>query len=217
MATGPMSVPGAGARLRATMVATTEVERPVATEEDTALVARAHAGDGNAAEALLVRHELAVHRACAHLLPRGEDVEGAVQETFVRALRSLAGYSGAGSFAGWLASIAVNLCRDRLRRHRLVPFVALESDDEQRGPLAVLASPEPSPERVAMARQAVARVRSAVERLPDRQREVFTLRFYAGLDLAAIAEALAVDVGTVKTHLHRALQRVREAAEEAMP
>jgi len=180
-------------------------------------VARAHAGDGNAAEALLVRHELAVHRACAHLLPRGEDVEGAVQETFVRALRSLAGYSGAGSFAGWLASIAVNLCRDRLRRHRLVPFVALESDDEQRGPLAVLASPEPSPERVAMARQAVARVRSAVERLPDRQREVFTLRFYAGLDLAAIAEALAVDVGTVKTHLHRALQRVREAAEEAMP
>ena len=198
-------------------MATVEVVRPVA-GEDAVLAAQARAGDRDAAEALLVRHQLAVHRACAHLLPRGEDVEGAVQETFVRALRSLAGYTGAGSFAGWLVSIAVNLCRDRLRRHRLVPFVALEpDDDEQRGPLAVLASPEPSPERVAMARQAVERVRAAVGALPERQREAFTLRFYVGLDLAAIAEALGVDVGTVKTHLHRGLQRVRGAAEEAMP
>jgi RNA polymerase sigma-70 factor (ECF subfamily) len=200
------------------MMATAEVERPVVGAEDTELATRARAGDRDAAEALLVRHEIAVHRACAHLLPRGEDVEAAVQETFVRALRSLAHFSGAGSFAGWLVSIAVNLCRDRLRRHRLVPFVALDGDgDEERGPLSVLASAEPSPERVAMARQAVARVRAAVATLPERQREVFTLRFHVGLDLAAIAEALGIDVGTVKTHLHRGVQRVRAAAEEAMP
>jgi len=188
------------------------------TADDAALAARARAGDGDAAEELLTRHELAVHRACAHLLPRGEDVEGAVQETFVRALRALPSYSGAGSFAGWLVAIAVNLCRDRLRRRRLVPFVALDGEDGERsGPIAALASAEPSPERAAMARQAVARVRAAVAALPVRQREAFALRFWVGLDLAAIAEALAVDVGTVKTHLHRALQRVREAAEEAMP
>ena len=217
MAPGPATAPGAGARLRETMKATSEVERPVSGEDD-GLIARARTGDRDAAEALLVRHQLAVHRACAHLLPRGDDVEAAVQETFVRALRSLARYSGAGSFAGWLVSIAVNLCRDRLRRHRLVPFVALAGDDdEERGPIAVLASSEPSPERVAMARQAVARVRTAVGALPESQREVFALRFYSGLDLAAIAEALGVDVGTVKTHLHRGVQRVREAAEEAMP
>jgi RNA polymerase sigma factor (sigma-70 family) len=190
----------------------------MAADDDAALVVLARAGDRAAAEALLLRHELAVHRTCAHLLPRGEDVEGAAQETLVRALRSLARYNGTGSFASWLVSIAVNLCRDRLRRHRLVPFVALVSGEEdERGPLTVLASAEPSPERVAMARQAMARVRSAVEKLPDRQREVFALRFFVGLDLAAIAEALGVDVGTVKTHLHRGLQRVREAAEEAMP
>ena len=218
VATGPALASGAGAYPRGTMMATAEAGRPMAADDDAGLVALARAGDRDAAETLLVRHELAIHRACAHLLPRGEDVEGAVQETFVRALRSLAHYSGTGSVTSWLLSIAVNLCRDRLRRHRLVPFVALESDDEdERGPLAVLASADPSPERVAMARQAVARVRSAVGRLPERQREVFALRFFVGLDLAAIAEALAVDVGTVKTHLHRALQRVRQAAEEARP
>ncbi len=187
-------------------------------DDDAALVALVRGGDREAAEELLVRHELAVHRTCAHLLPRGEDVEGAVQETFVRALRGLGRFSGRGSFAGWLVSIALNLCRDRLRRHRLVPFVALELDGEdEHGPLDVLAAPEPSPERVVMARQAVARVRRTVAALPDRQREVFALRFYAGLELAAIAASLDVDVGTVKTHLHRAVRRVREAVEEARP
>jgi RNA polymerase sigma-70 factor (ECF subfamily) len=200
------------------MAAATEVERQVSGDDEGAMVVRARAGDRDAAEALLLRHELTVHRACAHLLPRGDDVEAAVQETFVRALRSLAHYGGSGSFAAWLASIAVNLCRDRLRRHRLVPFVALAGDDEQeRGPLAVLASAEPSPERAAMARQAMARVRATVATLPERQREVFALRFWVGLDLAAIADALWVDVGTVKTHLHRGVQKVRQAAEEAMP
>jgi len=199
------------------MMAVAESEYPGLNGDEVALVAAARAGDREAAEALLERHEMVVHRACAHLLPRGEDVEGAVQETFVRALRGLPRYSGAGSFSAWLASIAVNLCRDRLRRHRLVPFVALEGDDEAGGPIAVLPSAEPSPERVAMARQAVAVVRATVAGLSERQREVFALRFFVGLELAAIAEALAVDVGTVKTHLHRALQRVRGAVEEARP
>jgi RNA polymerase sigma-70 factor (ECF subfamily) len=68
-----------------------------------------------------------------------------------------------------------------------------------------------------MARQAVERMRREVGRLPRRQEEVFVLRFFAGLDLDGIASALAVDVGTVKTHLHRAVRRVRAAVEEAKP
>ena len=76
------------------MAAATEVERQVSGDDEGALVVRARAGDRDAAEALLLRHEITVHRACAHLLPRGDDVEAAVQETFVRALRSLAHPAG---------------------------------------------------------------------------------------------------------------------------
>jgi len=204
---------GAGAVRLGTIMAAVEEIPAVMSDGDALLVERARAGDREAADDLLARHELAVHRTCAHLLPRGEDVEGAVQEAFVRALQGLGRFTGRGSFSGWLVSIAVNLCRDRLRRHRLVPFVALETEGEDggNGPLDVLAAPGPSPERVAMARQAVARVRATVAALPDRQREVFAL------DLAEIAAALGVDIGTVKTHLHRALPRVREAVEEARP
>jgi len=193
-------------------------ELPAVRDDESELVERARGGDREAAAALLERHELAVWRVCRHLLPPGEDVEAAVQETLTRALAKLRHYSGSGSFGGWLTAIAVNYCRDRLRRRRLVPFRPLEVDaEDESNPLAVLPAPEPDPERAAMGRQAMARVHAEVARLPRRQREAFVLRFFAGLELASIAAALGVDVGSVKTHLHRAVRRVRERVQEAMP
>lgn len=188
-------------------------------EDERELVEHARRGDRDAAERLLLRHELLLFRVCRNLLPRDEDLEAAVQETMVRALRGLSRYGGQASFASWLAAIAVNLCRDRLRRRRLVSFVSLErsEDEDEPGPLEVIPSAGPDPERVAMGRQAMGCVRREIARLPGRQREVFALRFFAGLDLESIAVALGVDVGTVKTHLHRAVQRVRRVAEEALP
>ena len=193
-------------------------EMPLGREDERELVEAARRGDRDAAEILLETHELLVFRTCGRLLPPGEDVEAAVQETLLRALKNLGRFTGQGSFGGWLAAIAVNLCRDRLRRRRLVPFLPLEAPNEdQADPLAIVPSSEPSPERVAMGRQAVRRLRREVSRLPRRQQEVFALRFFAGLDLEGIASALGVDVGTVKTHLHRAVHRVRVAVEEARP
>ncbi len=193
-------------------------ELPAVSDDEFELVKRARAGDREAAAALLERHELAVWRVCRHLLPPGEDVEAAVQETLTRALAKLAHYAGSGSFGGWLIAIAVNYCRDRLRRARLVPFRPLEVDaEDESNPLAVLPAPEPDPERAAMGRQAMARVHAELARLPRRQREAFVLRFFVGLELVSIAAALGVEVGSVKTHLHRAVRRVREHVQEAMP
>ena len=200
------------------MAAAARPGRRVGPEGERELLEQARRGDREAAGVLLQQHVLAVFRTCRHLLPPGEDVEAAVQEVFLRALRALDRFAGAGSFGGWLVSIAINLCRDRLRRRRLIPFLSLEVEDEdETSLLAVLPSPEPDPERIAAARQAVQRLRHEFRRLSGRQREVFALRFFAGLELEGIAEALAVDVGTVKTHLHRAVQRVRAAVEEARP
>jgi len=193
-------------------------ETALGREDERELVEAARRGDQDAAEALLQLHEVLVFRTCRRLLPAGEDVEAAVQETLLRALKNLGRFTGEGSFAGWIAAIAVNLCRDRLRRKRLVPFLPLEVRNEDgRNPLSAIPSSEPNPERVAMARQAVNRLHGEVSRLPRRQQEVFALRFFVGLDLGDIATALGVDVGTVKTHLHRAVQRVRVAVEEAKP
>jgi RNA polymerase sigma factor (sigma-70 family) len=187
-------------------------------EDDGELLRRVRSGDTAAAGMLLARHDALVFRICRHLLPVGEDVEAAVQEALLRALRGLERFAGSGSFAGWLATIAVNLCRDRLRRRRLVPFLPLETtDDGEPDPISVIAAAEPSPERVVMARQAVEMVRREVGLLPRRQREVFVLRFFAGLELESIALVLGLEEGTVKTHLYRAVHRVRSAVEEAAP
>ncbi|MEP0775577.1 MAG: sigma-70 family RNA polymerase sigma factor [Acidobacteriota bacterium] len=193
-------------------------ELPVESDDELTLVERARAGDREAAGQLLERHELSVWRVCRHLLPPGEDVEGAVQETFVRALDKLHRYSGKGSFGGWLATIAANYCRDRRRRGRLVPFRSLEGEEEDdANPLAVFPADGPDPERTAMGRQAMARVQRELARLPRRQQEAFVLRFFAGMELADISAALGVDVGSVKTHLHRAVRRLREQVLEAVP
>jgi RNA polymerase sigma-70 factor (ECF subfamily) len=200
------------------MVGVARRETALGREDERELVEAARRGDRDAAEALLQLHELLVFRTCRRLLPAGEDVEAAVQETLLRALKNLGRFTGEGSFGAWVVAIAVNLCRDRLRRKRLVPFLPLEVRDEDgRNPLSAIPSSEPNPERVAMARQAVNRLHGEVSRLPRRQQEVFALRFFAELDLEGIATALGVDVGTVKTHLHRAVQRVRVAVEEARP
>lgn len=187
-------------------------------DDDGDLLSRVQAGDSEAAGTLLARHDAVLHRICRHLLPRGEDVDAVVQEVLLRALRGIGRFAGSGSFAGWVATIAVNLCRDHLRRRRLIPFLPLEAtDDDEPDPISVLASAEPSPERVVMARQAADMVRREVSLLPRRQREVFVLRFYSGMELESIAGALELDLGTVKTHLHRAVHRVRSAVEEAVP
>src|SRR3972149_2367301 len=150
-------------------------------EDERELVEAARRGDRDAAEALLELHELLVFRTCRRLLPAGEDVEAAVQETLLRALKNLGRFTGEGSFSAWVIAIAVNLCRDRLRRKRLVPFLPLEVRDENGAdPLASVPSSDPNPERVAMARQAVQRLRTEVSLLPQRQRGGFAPRFFVG-------------------------------------
>lgn len=185
------------------------------------LVGQVKRGERGAAEKLLASQEALIWRICRALLPAEEDVEAAVQEVMVKVLKGVRSFRGEGPLAPWVARIAVNHCRDLLRRRRLVSFVPLtgsvENGEEEQHVLPFPA-PDPDPERVLRAKQGVARMVAALHELPDRQREVFVLRFFAHLDLQAIAKALGgVDVGTVKTHLHRALARLRPYVLEAWP
>jgi len=183
-----------------------------------ALVARAVSGDRAAAEAVLRAVELPVWRICRALLPPYEDIEAAVQDVLVKVLKKLRTYRGEGELASWAALVAANHCRDLLRRRRLISFLTFEGGDEnEKDFAAVLPSPEPDPERVLRARQGMARLKKVLQQLPARQQQVFSLRFFAQMPLASIAAALDVDEGTVKTHLHRALARVREQVKEAWP
>ena len=146
---------------------------------------------------------------------RDEDVaESLTQDCFLRAHIARASFRGDCSMATWLMRIAVNLVRDHQRSMKLrfwkkaAMLDAAEISDR-------LPDMKSSTEHRLIARERVARVWRVVETLSDRQRNIFLLRFVEELELPEIAEAMKLNLNTVKSHLYRALNAVKQQVEEA--
>jgi RNA polymerase sigma-70 factor (ECF subfamily) len=147
------------------------------------------------------------------LLASTRDVDLAetlTQECFLKAHRNWDRFRGESSAMTWLMRIAINLEKDHWRNRRLqfwrrtrTNSVDLDEASEW------LPSGERSAEQKMLAREQVAHVWKAVEKLSARQRTVFLLRFIEDQDLSAIAQATGLSEGTVKAHLSRALVQVR--------
>jgi RNA polymerase sigma-70 factor, ECF subfamily len=195
--------------MRAVQVAPTP---PDPSASDGELVERARAGDRAAFGELIRRHQRRVWLVCRQYVGPDE-AEVATQDSLVKAYSRLAAFDGHAAFSTWLTRIAINTCLDQLRRQRRQGLRVEADAEEGEAPLERLPDSSADPERRAMQRQAVLRLRSCEARLPAQQREVFRLRFYAELPLQEIAESLAVSIGTVKTQLHRAVHRLRQELE----
>lgn len=180
-------------------------------ETDDALLIRARNGDREAFGELVERHQRRVWKVCRQYLGPA-DAGAAAQDALVKAYLSLPSFDGRSAFTTWLTRIAINTCLDELRRRRREGLrVDVDGDAADADPLATLPDGAAGPEERSIQRQAVARLKALELELPGRQREIFRLRFYAELELEEIAGALGVHVGTVKTQLHRAVHRLREA------
>lgn len=149
-----------------------------------------------------------------YLLASSRDVDTAetlTQECLLKAYRHWSGFRGDSSVATWLMRIAINLQRDHWRSRRLqfwrqTQRNAVDLDDACNW----LPSNTSSPEDQALAREQVAQVWKAIERLTEKQRTVFLLRFVEDLQYSEIAQATDMHVGTVKAHVSRALAKVRQ-------
>jgi RNA polymerase sigma-70 factor (ECF subfamily) len=178
-------------------------------QPDGTLVMRARNGDRDAFGELVSRHQRRVWLVCRQYLG-ADGADGATQDSLVKAFTNLSSFDGRAAFTTWLTRIAINTCLDSLRKRRREGVRMDEpSNDEAERPLARLSDHRVDPEYRAIQRQAVQRLAELELELPEGQREIFRLRFYAELELEEIAEALGVHVGTVKTQLHRAVHRLR--------
>ncbi len=183
--------------------------------DDRAFMARLAAGDREALAPLMGIHYRRLYRIALAYLRQREDALDVVQEAFVRAFQAAPRWDGA-AVGPWLSRITVNLAIDRWRRNRrrAQTFSPLGEGDHAPS----LAATGPEPDRRLHAREVGERVRAALARLPERQRAVVVLRHYQELSLDEIAAALDMSLGTVKSSLHRALQRLRGSfAGEARP
>lgn len=181
------------------------------TDED--LVARSRGGEVDSFNQLILRWERPVYALAYRVIGREEDARDVVQETFLRAFRALPGFKGQAKFSSWLYRIALNLCRDWIRRQRRTPVVQMPEEPDAVDRIA-RRDPVESIEDLVARKELSAIVAEAMALLPDEQRTAIILKEYHGMTFQEIAELQGCPLSTVKTRLYQGLAVLRRNLEK---
>jgi RNA polymerase sigma-70 factor, ECF subfamily len=175
--------------------------------EDEALVRRMAGGDDQALGVLYDRWHSVVHGVVSRMLRQADDVEDVVEETFWQAWRQASRFDHTrGAVQTWLLTIARSRALDRVRALRRRREEPLEGDD---GQVLVQQAAEGDPGQDAEASERRRIVGAALSGLPAEQREALELGYFGGLSQTEIAERTGQPLGTVKTRMRLALQKLR--------
>jgi RNA polymerase sigma-70 factor (ECF subfamily) len=190
---------------------------------DALLVQRFNAGDEAAFVEIMNRYREKIFSVALALLRNRADAEEIAQDTFIRAHRGLGRFRGDSSLATWLHRIAVNLARNRYwyffrrRRHATLSLDCALSEDSAATLADLVAADAPDPARDAATSEFSTLVAQCMERLDSRHREILTLRNLLNRSYDEIAQALGINVGTVKSRIARARENLRVLLAEACP
>jgi RNA polymerase sigma-70 factor (ECF subfamily) len=158
-------------------------------------------------ELIVIEHQKRIYRILFALVRDADAADTLTQECFLKAHRKYRSFRGDSSAATWLTRIAINLARDHnSSRRRAFWQSLLRTDRIEDIPTVDI---QRSPEQALIDSESANEVMTAVEHLPEKQKTVFLLRFVEEMPLEAIAEAMDLKIGTVKTHLFRSLEAVR--------
>lgn len=181
--------------------------------EEAELLAALRVGDPAASEAVVRQHLPRMLAVARRILDNDADAQEAVQDAFLSAFRALAGFDGASRLSTWLHRIAVNAALMKLRSKQRKPERSIDDllprfldDGHQADPPAPW---QVSAEEVLQREEARARVREAINQLPETHRTILMLRDIEELDTEETATLLGVSTGVVKARLHRARQALR--------
>ena len=152
-----------------------------------------------------------VYLLCLRLLRDEDEASSATQDAFFKAYRAIGKteFEAVDDATRWITRIAVNTCLDRLRSKRWQFWRKRPPKDTEETILKLAPSSDPDALDRIRGREIERRLAVAVEKLSLRQRAVFTLRHYDDNTLEEIARTLDLDVGSVKSHLSRALVKMR--------
>ncbi len=178
---------------------------------DELLLRRAQNGDPEAFGQLMEPLEQLVWRVCWHYTGNREAAEDCGQEAMIRIWRNLANYRGECALESWVYRIAANCCMDWLRKKKRDKSVSMEPLREQGFDPA---DPSPGTEEQAVAKDERQRLREAIARLPDDQREALILTQLEKVPYEEAAQALGVSEGTIKSRVNRAKARLKEILTE---
>ncbi len=172
------------------------------------ILERIRAGDIDAVRDLFEQHRTRIYRVCLLYTDSTDDAKDVLQETFLRAYKSVRRFRGDSSFTTWLTRIAINICLN-LRRDRR-SSESLESDKLDVLRYRMPPSSPIGPEEALRARELRERIAELVEKLPPRERMAFVLKHFEELKIREISQMMEISEGTVKSFLHRAVVTLRE-------
>lgn len=172
------------------------------------LLTRACGGDLDAYEQLVRLHQQIAFRTALVLTRDAAEAEEAAQDAFVKAWRALRRFDRARPFRPWLLAIVANEARNRRRSAGRRALLAARAGTQAAGARAA-----GSPEGALLVAERDASLAAALERLDERDRQVIACRYLLELSEAETAAALGCRVGTVKSRLSRALERLRAQPE----
>ena len=180
---------------------------------DDELVARSMGGDAESFNQLILRWERPIYALAYRVIGREEDARDVCQETFLRAFRALPGFKGQAKFSSWIYRIALNLCRDWIRRQRRAPVMQMPEGVDP-GELMADQGPVESIEDLVGRRQLSEVVEEAMALLPEEQRTAIILKEYHGMTFQEIADMQGCPLSTVKTRLYQGLTVLRRHLEK---
>jgi len=183
------------------------------TRTDEELVARAQGGDIESFNQLILRWERPIYALAYRVIGKEEDARDVCQDAFLRAYRALPGFKGQAKFSSWLYRIALNLCRDWIRRQRRAPVSQLPEDADATE-LAAETGPVESIEDLVARRELSAIVEEAMSELSEEQRTAIILKEYHGMTFQEIADMQGCPLSTVKTRLYQGLSLLRRRLEQ---
>ena len=187
----------------------------VEAENDQLLVDRARLGDRHAFDLLVLKYQSRLLSLVNRLVSNQSDALDVLQDTFVKAYRSLHTFRGESAFYTWLYRIAVNTAKNHLAS-KLKESKDVSVDDEATGELSVLQDFS-APDEEAGAEELQRAILHAIEQLPDDLKQALTLRELEGMSYDEIALAMNCPIGTVRSRIFRARDHVVQEISQQFP
>jgi RNA polymerase sigma-70 factor (ECF subfamily) len=195
-----------------------DMESPVQTveaENDQLLVDRARLGDRHAFDLLVLKYQSRLLAVSTRLVSSQSDALDVLQDTFVKAFRSLHTFRGESAFYTWLYRIAVNTAKNHLASKSKEPR-GISVDDDGAADLPLLHDLG-APDEEAGAEELQRAILHAIERLPQDLKHALTLRELEGMSYDDIALAMSCPIGTVRSRIFRAREQVVQEIAQKFP
>lgn len=180
--------------------------------DEQALILSALHGDMDAANRLVLAYQDIVYNTAYRIMGEGDSADDATQEAFISMYQKLHTYRG-GSFKSWMLRIVTNTCYDELRRRKRRPVTALEPENEDGDRIdspSWMADEKQNPEDDYETAELNMAIKHCLDELDDSFRMVVVLVDISGEDYESVSKAIKKPLGTVKSRLSRARQKLQE-------